>query len=1586
MNSIENNVCEAIEILAEKIIDNANYDKTIQAQVVSCVDQEAGKYKIKYQNSYSYAYATSPEIHYSNGTYVYVQVPNGDMKKNKTILNAIENSKVDYGVAIDLEDEYDKIGVNCISSEHYPFKLFSYHLEKKIIYDSKSNKNDINIDINNFASNIMYADSFLCAATIRTSFKNTQIQGNYGIGFIFDLIDPEDENKTISKIFELNVNNMQGNPYSYLNDTRQYQIFNIDGAKFKQISQVYIFIENFTTEQKDLQKLTNEDYEVFISNLELQATNRMSEDEINGYALRVIAQDGNIFYTGEEDTAQRHFISYLKYRGTVIDPSNIKFYWFRENSKVFSNNKRFNQYGGIGWECLNEKTTDTIPNWIAANEKFTIKKSLVTAAEMNFKCVAVYKDSQISKEFKLQNLDNEIPKIELSINRNDGTIEKDIVTFENGVGSPTITCTVTKKNKKTQEYEEVDSSKYLHRWTREDANGTITNLIYDEEENFNAFVTIYDIQKYWEKNDNNDNYSNASSKDKDLFNEMNGYLSQYEKCSLDFDNMNETTSTTTIGKKFNETIKTLKSLGYRTFVSYNIELYKEYKSVLNNLSNNIGTINNDNNYSSWKLLKGNKNNITLKSILDDIEKLSMESFEKIKNNDGSIEYYPKKYNYWNYIKKYYNNFNISLNNFKNKTQEEKQDCIDELKKNYDELNIELSQRTLDYYGNKIYNFKVNEIYNFCTIKCAVTELAKNETDLDKTENEDDNDKYIGTSSIKIINKIERNVGTLMLKDGNQLFQYNESGISPTDASNTNPITLIPLSFSLYTKTGELVSPNIIISNGSIEWKVPAENTLIEIEDKEYDEERIENNIVYHIYKNISSLAYRIKQVYSFSTYNQIELVVTYNNTIYSAKTNFTFLKQGEIGSSGTQYNCRIVPNTNMQNIPQYPILTKVEGESIGYFNFTYTEEAKWKIGDNTTSTNGIIDSFPFNIEIYESNQKTYKSFVSGKADGDETIYYDIQWEFLSNTYGTETIDISDFKIKENKNNNNNPYLCLNMIEDSDGKELYSFKNRGSSFGAANILKCTITRSRKEEEEETVDVFYATLPIVTVVIENENSIINIKNGTGYQFVQYSSGGLNPQYNDLIPFELEVYDNNNDITETLKYNWKTIGQIQVYDNENKKFKTIKDTSFNIIEVEDEQEKDEQETEQKNIIPYKIKAQAYQSYNGLNVTNGISCLINNKNNKEYAFINIPIHCYLNRYAFANLNVWDGNSIQIDKNGGYILTPQIGAGHKDNNNTFTGLLMGDVKESSWKEKQTGLFGYNQGKRTIFLDAEDGTALFGAGNGQIAIASGNKTWIYSKNFWKDISFDSKGKLNNAVFRDFYNTESTFASGKGLLIDLDKPSIIYGNGNFRVDEEGHLTAKNMTLLNGEINCGKGKFKVDQYGNLTANEATLTQANVSGSVNATLFNFKDDKGRVTSYITNQGLYIKGKKGNRTSYEKMGFIGQNNAVDNDNVIGMTIGLKPNSQSYITLGVWDEKEKAYISKICWSSNNGLYKKQGIYFSDTCYFHNKCYFSEPAGAYWDERFISSVPGHYYVGLNDGRYLHFINGIFITVNWSQYI
>jgi len=69
--------------------------------------------------------------------------------------------------------------------------------------------------------------------------------------------------------------------------------------------------------------------------------------------------------------------------------------------------------------------------------------------------------------------------------------------------------------------------------------------------------------------------------------------------------------------------------------------------------------------------------------------------------------------------------------------------------------------------------------------------------------------------------------------------------------------------------------------------------------------------------------------------------------------------------------------------------------------------------------------------------------------------------------------------------------------------------------------------------------------------------------------------------------------------------------------------------------------------------------------------------KNGTTIGHIHIPIHFLLNKYGLANINGWDGNSIQLNEDGGYILTPQMGNGYKDENNNFTGILMGSVKET---------------------------------------------------------------------------------------------------------------------------------------------------------------------------------------------------------------------------------------------------------------------------------------------------------------------
>lgn len=99
-------------------------------------------------------------------------------------------------------------------------------------------------------------------------------------------------------------------------------------------------------------------------------------------------------------------------------------------------------------------------------------------------------------------------------------------------------------------------------------------------------------------------------------------------------------------------------------------------------------------------------------------------------------------------------------------------------------------------------------------------------------------------------------------------------------------------------------------------------------------------------------------------------------------------------------------------------------------------------------------------------------------------------------------------------------------------------------------------------------------------------------------------------------------------------------------------------------------------------------------------------------------PILVMQSRYDFAMLNEWDGK-FQLNENKGTILSTMLGAGKKNTDNTYSGVLIGDVKEGSELNdapSQTGVYGLDHGVISYSLK-EDGTATFGAnGQGQIII------------------------------------------------------------------------------------------------------------------------------------------------------------------------------------------------------------------------------------------------------------------------------
>jgi hypothetical protein len=80
--------------------------------------------------------------------------------------------------------------------------------------------------------------------------------------------------------------------------------------------------------------------------------------------------------------------------------------------------------------------------------------------------------------------------------------------------------------------------------------------------------------------------------------------------------------------------------------------------------------------------------------------------------------------------------------------------------------------------------------------------------------------------------------------------------------------------------------------------------------------------------------------------------------------------------------------------------------------------------------------------------------------------------------------------------------------------------------------------------------------------------------------------------------------------------------------------------------------------------------------------------------------------------------------------MSAMMGAGYKDNENRFHGVVMGDVRTKLGNENitTTGLYGFHANEQAFGLKV-DGTAFFGkSGHGRILI-DGNKSTLESESW-----------------------------------------------------------------------------------------------------------------------------------------------------------------------------------------------------------------------------------------------------------------
>ena len=411
------------------------------------------------------------------------------------------------------------------------------------------------------------------------------------------------------------------------------------------------------------------------------------------------------------------------------------------------------------------------------------------------------------------------------------------------------------------------------------------------------------------------------------------------------------------------------------------------------------------------------------------------------------------------------------------------------------------------------------------------------------------------------------------------------------------------------------------------------------------------------------------------------------------------------------------------------VLVNYMGEKIGArTNFVFTK-------DGLPGTNGT--NIVCKTSVVDINGQAVVNPMVTKLDNSEKYKYNFINGVVGNAINIKT------QLWQNSSLIGSGYTTQHSVAQLKDDNTFLTVNHSNPIIALTIdfTKENIANILKSEVKFDNKTYYAHLPLITAQQSTDEYTIRLKEHTGFQYVMYSASGYNPTYNKR-PFEIEIIGDLSNATP--KFEWAASD-----------YYTLKDLGDGRAEI--------------TPVSYFI---------GDSLTIAAQCKVTI--NTFEAIIHIPIHYYLNRFGNEAINGWDGNSIDLgDENGTTILAPQVGAGHKDNNNRFTGVLMGTQKAIGENNTNvTGLFGYNQGRQTMFLNAEDGSAHFGSGKASI---------------------DMVPNEDRAVIQGGYDQATdTYA----MTINLTKPSIEYGNGNFKVDEKGMLTAQGADI-GGKISAENG---------------------------------------------------------------------------------------------------------------------------------------------------------------------------------------
>ena len=603
------------------------------------------------------------------------------------------------------------------------------------------------------------------------------------------------------------------------------------------------------------------------------------------------------------------------------------------------------------------------------------------------------------------------------------------------------------------------------------------------------------------------------------------------------------------------------------------------------------------------------------------------------------------------------------------------------------------------------------------------------------------------------------------------------------------------------------------------WTFPTNNTMIELlNGKSYDEIQLQSYVKEKYYIKNENDEYEVAtsetvdlnvQYYQKTEGSQFEKI----NNLYKPSTyyikDYLNCKDLEFDSIENVYYQLIeneykqVNNLNFdtyeQNRDNYYIYTYIlhtgeYNESLQYYRYNASDsgtvvniQPRYKISSYyspSKSNNTITCQYTLNGVVY-TTEKEFTFGPAGTMGSDQTLVIDFVGDKNSVIAGEEVVS---FQVQLYDNQNK-----LQVIPDDSVKWAWYYNN-----DLKDEITCTnaIWHSQYKFKLDKLYIIQATVGNLTTYFP-----IPVSNGQ-YSYIKgatqviYQSNG-EPSYNRE---EYQLFGKDDKVVNNI--NWKVISF-----EEDPYIATLSNTNENKGFL-------------KPVQVYVKEASVY----------GVQAYVD-----ENILWTQPILVLQNRWASNTINQWDGKSIQIDNKDGTILSQAIAAGHKNSDNSFSGVMIGSWKDTDTAPDitaQTGIYGFHKGAMS-YAWKDDGTGFIGKdGLGRINF-DGNKATIYST----DYKINSDGSVA---------ADRTTGS---MIIDLNEPYIQmkYGNNIISIDASKTGTVNSASSSNAPFKIGS-KFAVAWDGTIYASGGNFSghiDAN-SGTIGAWEI---DDSGRLKSNDNN-----------------------------------------------------------------------------------------------------------------------------------------